>query len=374
MFRKNYTFDIDGVNTDSLLAQRDFELGQQERIDLVNNLLYDQDGYLIPYLATFFDDKVTDVKTNDFSPSNVKPLSSEINVCNCLETFANYILYSPDGERLDDKCEYNFYTDKQAFKNKVSELSISSFSDTEEAIDFLEDSTRNHVLDSKQKIYKSDLVNYSAVAEYEKCICGTFEKMKKIKNSRENEKEKYKLGREISELRKDQKAMKEMLQKSILFKHISKNLEKSPEEEIDNFDYNSVKHMFTDKNTNFYTPFGKLIDIFRKIMNEIEVNAQEKIILDYIYYDCVTNFAIIARKLEINNSLVHQSIIKIRNKIIKEYIKKYEDWHYTFIDYGWYKKCNSCKEVKLLSSNYWQKDPSSNDGFKSICKKCKLFS
>jgi hypothetical protein len=218
------------------------------------------------------------------------------------------------------------------------------------------------------------LKNYPAIADYENRIENVFNIMKDTKNTRENEKIKYKLGKEISELRKDQIAIKEMLQKPIVFKHISKNLEKSPEEEIDNFDYNSVKHMFTDKNTNFYTPFGKLIDIFKKIMDEIELNAQEKIILDYIYYDQVTNFAMIARKLEINNSLVHQSIIKLRNKIIKEYMKKYEDWHYTFVDYGWYKKCNTCKEIKLLSSNYWQKDPSSNDGFKSVCKKCKILS
>ena len=158
--KKNYDFKIDGVNIYTLLSEQDFKLMQEKRMELVKELLYDEDGNLIPYLEHFFDG----TKNNGvsiFCPSSIQPLSLDINVCAGLETLANYILYSPDGKQLNEKTEYNFYTDKKEFKKRMSELSLNHFEDVDDSIDFLEDTCRNYLLETNQKVYAHDLKKVS---------------------------------------------------------------------------------------------------------------------------------------------------------------------------------------------------------------------
>lgn len=59
-------------------------------------------------------------------------------------------------------------------------------------------------------------------------------------------------------------------------------------------------------------------------------------------------------------------------KIIAEQAKKnYLEWYYTFVEYGNWKQCTRCGEVKLSHSYWYSKNNTSKDGRYSICKKCR---
>ena len=49
----------------------------------------------------------------------------------------------------------------------------------------------------------------------------------------------------------------------------------------------------------------------------------------------------------------------------------YLNWYYSQVEYGKYKKCSRCGEVKLANNRYFSKNKTSRDGFYSICKCCR---
>ena len=64
-----------------------------------------------------------------------------------------------------------------------------------------------------------------------------------------------------------------------------------------------------------------------------------------------------------------------RNKIPKLIAEQaeldYLNWYYTVKEYGKWKKCSRCGEIKLAHNKFFSKNSSSKDGFYSICKCCR---
>lgn len=64
-----------------------------------------------------------------------------------------------------------------------------------------------------------------------------------------------------------------------------------------------------------------------------------------------------------------------RKKIPEIIASKAEDiylnWYYTEKEYGKWKKCSRCGEIKLAHNKYFSKNGTSKDGFYSICKCCR---
>lgn len=64
-----------------------------------------------------------------------------------------------------------------------------------------------------------------------------------------------------------------------------------------------------------------------------------------------------------------------RNKIPKMIVKQAKEewivWHYTEEEYGKWKRCSCCGEVKLAHKYFFSKNSSSKDGWYSICKQCR---
>ena len=64
-----------------------------------------------------------------------------------------------------------------------------------------------------------------------------------------------------------------------------------------------------------------------------------------------------------------------RNKIPKILSEKaktdYLIWYYSEIEYGTWKKCTRCGEVKLAHNRFFSKNNTSKDGWYSICKECR---
>ena len=64
-----------------------------------------------------------------------------------------------------------------------------------------------------------------------------------------------------------------------------------------------------------------------------------------------------------------------RNKIPKMLAERAKEdylmWHYTYEEYGKWKRCSRCGEVKLAHNRFFSKNNTSKDGFYSICKQCR---
>ena len=62
---------------------------------------------------------------------------------------------------------------------------------------------------------------------------------------------------------------------------------------------------------------------------------------------------------------------KIPKLIVEEAKKEYLEWYYTFKEYGKWKKCSRCGEIKLAHNTFFSKNKTSKDGYYSICKCCR---
>jgi hypothetical protein len=64
-----------------------------------------------------------------------------------------------------------------------------------------------------------------------------------------------------------------------------------------------------------------------------------------------------------------------RNKIPKILAEKAKEnyilWYYTEIEYGTWKRCSRCGEVKLAHNRFFSKNNTAKDGYYSICKTCR---
>ena len=64
-----------------------------------------------------------------------------------------------------------------------------------------------------------------------------------------------------------------------------------------------------------------------------------------------------------------------RNKIPKMIAEKAKEnyliWYYTYKEYGKWKRCSKCGQVKLAHNRFFSKNNTSKDGWYSICKECR---
>lgn len=364
---KSYFFIIGGYGIGELNETQDKKIEtQEERISAINSALYDDVGNLIPYLEYFFTEL-----DSVFTPTSTGYLSSEINVCKTLENIGSYILFAPDAKRLVPKTEYNFYKDEETFRKKNKDLSLNYIEGDDGVLDILIESNHNYLCDTSQKVYASDRKKYKALQDYEDFTNMLSNRIKTMDKTKVGEKRR--LGTIVGELRVDQLVLKSCLCNTIFFKHIASMGEHLPEPDIDGFKYEEVEKMFRQLGKNYHTPFGKLLDVFADILERIELSDKERQVIEIVSGGHISKRKDIASEIGVDPSFVTQCFSKIQRKIVREYMRLYEDFVYIYWDYGWYKTCPQCGEVKLLSENYWGKNSHSSDGFRSNCKKCEKF-
>jgi hypothetical protein len=159
--------------------QLDYNLSQKKRIQLVKNILYTQNGmiqeHLDPYFEEFFEQNNQggiDISHFKVGLNKKDNLSENNNVCNELEKMANYILFSPDGQRITKKTKYNFYPEhklkeKMDKEESLDKLLEDKYDDDEydnlnttvfdEIINYLVVPAKNYKKEIKQTIYDKDL-------------------------------------------------------------------------------------------------------------------------------------------------------------------------------------------------------------------------
>jgi hypothetical protein len=62
---------------------------------------------------------------------------------------------------------------------------------------------------------------------------------------------------------------------------------------------------------------------------------------------------------------------KIPKLLAEKAQEKYVTWYYTNVEYGKWKKCNKCGEIKLAHPIFFSRNSGSKDGFYSVCKDCR---
>ena len=112
--------------------------------------------------------------------------------------------------------------------------------------------------------------------------------------------------------------------------------------------------------------------------NLIEETLKEKypLYLDLLIYkiDGKQNAEIqelLNKKYNIKHSVEYISSLwrnKIPKMIANQAEIKYLEWYFLNKEYGKWKKCSKCGQIKLAHNKFFSKNTSSKDGFYSICK------
>lgn len=61
----------------------------------------------------------------------------------------------------------------------------------------------------------------------------------------------------------------------------------------------------------------------------------------------------------------------IPKKLAQAAREEYILWYYSQIEYGYWRRCSICHEIKLVHPYFYARDSYSSDGFAKMCKKCK---
>ena len=367
---EKFNGEINGVKIYDFISQIDNSLTQQERLDKLYAMLYDEEGNLNEFFETLFSTETDNkdwfnvcLKQSDFT-------SDKNNVCKVLEMLGSWLIFSPDGERITKKTKYNFYSKDTLEKKEQREVSFSVFQSEEvddqiydEIIDFVVDPSQNYRAQPETKILAQDIRDIQPIADYQKLINHVkalgVEKYGSVKKN----------NFICYELQNDQKWLKDYLCGTIVFKHPTKD---SCEPEYDNFDFFEKEHIqlllkCNDKDFQFDT--GCLLHDLDVLAMGASLTKPEKIVYYHLRHNS-KSLGSIADYMNCTKQFVSTTYNNIIKKIIKRYEVVYEDWYYMNICRGKYKKCNKCGKIKLLTTNYFGKDASKNDGFKYNCKQC----
>jgi predicted DNA-binding protein (UPF0251 family) len=387
---QNNRFDgkINDKSIGDFTSKLNYDLGQADRIELVNEIVNTQEtnGKNVPdkFFEEFFDQKDT---VNGIDPSHIKiclsqsdGLSDNNAVCKALERMADYILFAPDGEKIDKKTKYNFYTEDSLGRKMSKEPSLEGITkkvgnsnnnvSDEEVIDFLISKGKNFKKSIQQKIYKQDIRNDKlfCVKDYDNMITQLQIKAREaflngdIKTNR-------KLNLIIASMRDDEIICKDKLLGTIYFKQ---PLHDSTETDYSKMDYTNKNHVMALLKVNTKPDFDN--DLYclsydlNLLLEKCDLTIDEKQVLElWRINDCTQEY--IAECMGIKQQSVNSILNRICGKISDVYKELYHDWYYLNIEKGTYKKCSTCGKVLLVSK--FSPDISKKDGYKNICKNCR---
>lgn len=395
-----------------------------ERIELLNSILYTDEGYQAEFFENLFDQDAR-IKANalkregevqdktrriNLFPTTKQPLSHDIYECKQLEYMGTYILTAPDQPRMDRQQEYNFY-DEESFKKLIEkeqsyhemmdkinrksdngDLCVSDilakieadspdvqkgyfskkridkleYIDNEGKMAYLKRLDNNYKFDGVQRITKKDLKDkdLAYIIPYQEQI----DKNRKILKRRCSRAKRRYCIKSIQILKYHQILYKDSKKGTIYFKNPLKDSTKTDYDQVDFFDKSHVlalinmpKRQITDD-----SDLSIVLHDLEVLMKNIKIR-EEDIEVVKLYRNGLSQEEI-AVELRVSQQNVSQIVNRLADSVIQEYERVYEDWYYLDRVKGKYKKCSKCGEVKIHSK--FGKDNRISDGLKSFCKKC----
>ena len=311
-----------------------------------------------------------------------------------LEILANYLIYCMEKE---EKKQKKILTDNRMQTVNKRETSfeglVSQLENGEDGIYGLVREDKQQIFRPKITITKKDLEEITELQQIKEAI-NIWER----KAAQATGKDAFIIKKAIIELRKDQYIIKEFYRQPIRFTKISHTT--FP---------NRLDESFTLNKENFVIPSGVslcdpkvcsyllcnysrlkeegwghfdgdlyyLMEAFDKCADAALKNypLYEQIVISKI--DGLQNIEIqriLQQKFQIKHSLEYISSLwrkKIPGLIASAAEDELLNWYFMNREYGKYKRCSRCGQIKLAHNKYFSKNKTSKDGFYSICKTCR---
>lgn len=315
-----------------------------------------------------------------------------------IEILTDYIISAMTPEEKKSK---SILTDNRMITVNKRETSFQSlvdkFENGEDGLwNFMLDNDKNVLLTHKKEITEKDLEEIDSLKDLKESI-QIVEKLEKNATG----KNRYKLKKWLIEMHQEQYLIKDAARGTATFSRaMVKSLTKTDLKEniyidengepvsdclVNLFDPNHISALLCNYAALKEECWGNFGWDFWYLMEDLD-NLVDKTLKDKypLYYKLViykidgkTNIDIqqllnaefgISYSVEYISSLWRNKIPKlIANQAQEDYLV----WHYTYEEYGTWKKCSRCGQIKLAHNRFFSKNNTSKDGYYSICKQCR---
>lgn len=313
-----------------------------------------------------------------------------------LEILSDYIIFAMDKEERKQK---KILTDNRMVTVNKRETSFQGLAgqleNGEDGIYNMIANDKNIIFTPKICITQKDVDEIPALRDLRAAI-ETVEKQEKAATG----KRKFMLKKQLIEMRQDQYVIKNSYRQPMYFTNAIKSFSKTNfDEKIEitkdgEVKSNGLVSFFNQKHISaLLCNYSKLKeDVWGKfwadsyfLMEDLDALIERTLKDDYpLYYDLliykidgkqnVEIQALLNEKHGIKHSVEYISSLW-RNKIPKLLAEKAQEeyiiWYYTTQEYGKWKKCSRCGQIKLADNRFFSKNKTSKDGFYSICKCCR---
>jgi hypothetical protein len=313
-----------------------------------------------------------------------------------LEILSDYIIFAMDKKERQQK---KILTDNRMVTVNKRETSFQGLAgqleNGEDGIYNMIANDKNIIFTPKIEITQKDIDEIPALKDLVAAI-KEVEKQAKAATG----KKKFLLMKQLIEMRRDQYEIRKAYRQPMYFTNAIKSFSKmSFDEHIEITPEGEIK---SDGLVSFFNPkhisallcnysrlkedsWGKFWSDSYFLMEDLD-NLIEKTLKDKypLYYDLLIYKIDGKPNAEIQKLLYEKHGIKHsveylsslwRNKIPKLLAEQaqedYIDWYYLTQEYGKYKRCSRCGQIKLADNRFFSKNKTSKDGFYSICKDCR---
>ena len=313
-----------------------------------------------------------------------------------VEILADYIIFAMNKK---ERKERNILTENRMVTVNKRETSYQGlaekFENGEDGVSNLIHEDKNTILTPKVSITDRDVAEIKPLQDLKEAI-------DLVKNQEKDAvgKRKFLLKKMIIEMCQQQYTIKNEFKQPMYSSNTVRNFVKADLE--DKIFINENGEPQNDGAVSFFNPkhvsallcnysglkeesYGNFINDAYYLMEDLDNLIEETLRDKYpLYYDLliykidgrqnVEIQSLIENKYGIKHSVEYISSLW-RNKIPKllaEQAKKdYLIWHYSNVEYGQWKRCSKCGQIKLAHNYFFSINKTSKDGWYSICKECR---
>lgn len=317
-----------------------------------------------------------------------------------LDILAKYIIFEKDKEKKkQQRKERTLITENKLATINKREMSFQGLAmqleNGEDGIYNMIANDKNIIFMPKVEITRADLAEIPELKEIQKAIESIEATFATATGKR-----KYLLKKQIIELRKEQYIIKNHYHPLCYLTNAVKTF--TYIDFTDHIEIDAESHTLTNKGlVSFFEPkhisallcnysrlkeaaYGQFNSDGYYLMEDFD-GLCERALAPFPMYDDIVLFKIdgktndeirVLLKKEFHKTYTPEYISKLWRQIIPSIIaetakKEYLEWYYTYKEYGNWKKCSRCGQVKLAHPLFFSKNNSSKDGFYSICKDCR---
>lgn len=376
----NYDYDAVQQNEEEIILEETKEVNTDNKIKLDYTLEDPKDR--IALVQKIIDNTDPDLLTSSY-----------------LDRLSDYIIFAMDKQERKNK---KILTDNRMVTVNKRETSYEGlcgkFENGEDGIyNLISDLGKNMILIPKDPITEKDLEVIPGLKELR-------EDIQKVEELYKNAvgKKKYLLKKQIIEMRQDQYILRTATRNAYGGKTNSTVKSMSKMDFYDDITFDKDGNPVNNGIISFFNPehieallcnYSELKEESEGVFNndlyymmlDLDELIEKTLKEDYpLYYDLLVYKIDKKTNLEIQKLLeetynIKHSIEYIsslwRNKIPKlladQAEKDYLVWYYTTQEYGHWKKCSKCGEIKLAHNKFFSRNSSSKDGWYSLCKQCR---